>query len=58
MKKINITLKECIMLSFFFDQYYWKDIELPSHLKDWKKFKQNNKTIALNIFLYHTILKK
>ena len=22
----------------FFDQYNWKDIEFPSHLKDWKKF--------------------
>ena len=27
----------------------WKDIEFPSHLKDRKKFEQNNKTIALNI---------
>ena len=24
-------------------------IEFPSHSKDWKKFEQNNKTIALNI---------
>ena len=35
----------------FFDQYNWKGIEFPSHSKDWKKFEQNNKTIALNIFL-------
>ena len=33
----------------FFDQYNWKKTEFPSHLKDWKKFKQNNKTIAINI---------
>ena len=33
----------------FIDQYNWKDIEFPSHSKDWKKFEQNNKTIALNI---------
>ena len=33
----------------FFDQYNWKDIEFPSQSKDWKKFQQNNKTIALNI---------
>ena len=33
----------------FIDNYYWKDIEFPSHAKDWKKFEQNNKTIALNI---------
>ena len=33
----------------FIDQYNWKDIEFPSHSKDWKKFEENNKTIALNI---------
>ena len=33
----------------FFDQYNWKGNEFPSHSKDWKKFEQNNKTIALNI---------
>ena len=33
----------------FIDNYNWKDIEFPSHSKDWKKFEQNNKTIALNI---------
>ena len=33
----------------FIDNYNWKDIELPSHSKDWRKFEQNNKTIALNI---------
>ena len=27
----------------------WKDIEFPSHSKDWRNFEQNNKTIALNI---------
>ena len=31
-------------------------MDFPSHLKDWKKFEQNNKTIALNILyvLYNT----
>ena len=33
----------------FIDQYYWKEIGFPSHSKGWKKFEQNNKTIALNI---------
>ena len=33
----------------FIGQYNWKDIEFPSHPKDWKKFEQNNNTIALNI---------
>ena len=33
----------------FINEYNCKDIEFPSHLKDWKKFERNNKTIALNI---------
>ena len=36
-------------MSHFFDQYNWKGIEFRPHSKDWKKFQQNNKTIALNI---------
>ena len=31
------------------NQYNWKRIEIPTEQKDWKKFEQNNKTIALNI---------
>ena len=33
----------------FINQYNWKRIEIPTEQKDWKKFEQNNKTIALNI---------
>ena len=33
----------------FIDQYNWKEKDLPPHSKDWKKFRQNNMTIALNI---------
>ena len=33
----------------FIDQYIWKEIDIPSHAKDWKMFEQNNNTIALNI---------
>ena len=33
----------------FIDQYNREEIEFSSHSKDWKKFEQNNKTIALNI---------
>ena len=33
----------------FIDQYYWEGMDFPSGIKDWKKFEQNNKTIALNI---------
>ena len=31
------------------NQYNWRDIDFPSHQKDWKKFEQNNETIAFNI---------
>ena len=33
----------------FIDQHNWKEINFPSHKKDWKKFELNNKSIALNI---------
>ena len=33
----------------FIDLYNWKEIDLPSHKKDLKKFESNNKTIAFNI---------
>ena len=32
----------------FINNYKWKDIDFPSHSKDWRKFECNNKTIALN----------
>ena len=33
---------------------YWEGIEFPAGIKDWKKFEQNNKTIALKIlFVTH-----
>ena len=38
----------------FNDEYNWKEIDFPLHSKDWKKFEQNNKAIALNIlFVTH-----
>ena len=33
----------------FIDQYNWKEANFPSHSNDWKKFEQDNKTIALNV---------
>ena len=36
-------------IGIFTDQYNWEGIEFPAGIKDWKKFEQNNKTIALNI---------
>ena len=40
----------------FINKYDWKRIDFPSHLKDWKEFELDNKTIALNILfvLYNT----
>ena len=35
-------------LKSYINQYNWKDIKFPSD-KDWKKFEQNNKEIALNV---------
>ena len=33
-------------------------MDFPSHSKEWKKFEQNNKTIAQISYLHHTILNK
>ena len=33
----------------FTDQYNWKEIDFPSHIKDWKKFESNNKSVALAV---------
>ena len=42
----------------FIDQYNWKGIDFSLHSKDWKKFEQNNKIIALNIlFVPHNTKK-
>ena len=34
----------------FIDLYNWKEIDFPSHKKDWKTLELNNRSIALNIF--------
>ena len=47
--KINNHPEEISKLKPFIDNYNWKDTEFPSYSKDWKKFEQNNQTIALNI---------
>ena len=33
----------------YINKYNWEGIEFLADLKDWKKFEQNNKTIALNV---------
>ena len=48
-EKIKNNPERMSNLKPFTDQYKWKGIEFPSHLKDWKRFEQSNKAIALNI---------
>ena len=39
-----------LKIKSFIDQCNWKEIDFPSHSKDFKKFESTNKSIALNIF--------
>ena len=48
-QNINHHPERVSKLKPFINNYNWKDIEFPSHLKDWRKCECNNKTIALNI---------
>ena len=48
-QNINHNPERISKLKPFINNYNWKDIEFPSHSKDWRKFECNNKTIALNI---------
>ena len=47
-QNINSHPERISNLKPFINNHNWKDIEFPSHSKDWKKFEQNNKTYALN----------
>ena len=42
----------------YVDQYNWKEIDVPSHSKDWKRLNKTIKQLLLMSYLYHTILKK
>lgn len=35
----------------FINNYNWKEISFPSHVKHWKKFESYNKSIALNVLI-------
>ena len=48
-QNINHNPERISHLKPFTNNYSSKDIEFPSHSKDWRKFERNNKTIALNI---------
>ena len=47
MKKNHRRLSK---INKFVDRYDWSGINFPSHVGDWKKFKLNNKSVALNVF--------
>ena len=46
MEKLKSTRNKYITLS---PEYDWKNIDFPTTSNDWKKFKQDNKTIGLYI---------
>ena len=48
-EQIESHLERLSKIKPFIDKYNWKDINFPSHKKDWKKLESNNKTIVLNI---------
>ena len=48
-QNIDCNLERTSKIQPFINNYNWKDIELPSHFKDWRKLECNNKTIASNI---------
>ena len=48
-RNITNNCQRISKLKPFINNYNWKDIEFPSHSKDWRKFECNNKVIALNI---------
>ena len=42
----------------FIGQYEWKNIDIPTSSKDWKKFEEITRQLLLISYLYHTILNK
>ena len=47
--KINRDPQRISKIKPFIEQYNWNGIEFPATSKDWKKIKQNNESIALNV---------
>ena len=48
-QRIKKDHQEISKIKPYINQYNWEEIEFPAGPKVWKKFKQNNKEIALNI---------
>ena len=57
-QKIENNPERISKIKPFIDQYNGKDIDFPSHRKDWKKFESNNKSIALNNLYVHNNTEK
>ena len=49
MRKIKSHPERISNIKPFIDQYNWKEINFPSHKKNWKMFESKNKSIALNV---------
>ena len=49
-KKIDNNPERISKIKPFINMYDGKDINFPSHKKDWNTFEKNNISIALNIF--------
>ena len=53
-QNIQNNTQRITKIKSFIDQYNWKEIDFPSHSKDWKKSEQNNKTVVVNtLFVLH-----
>ena len=48
-EQINSHPERISSIKSLIDQYNWKEIDLSSRSKDWKKFESNKKPIVLNI---------
>ena len=48
-EQIKIHSERISKIEPFIDQCNWKEIDFPSHSKNWKKFESNNRLIVLNI---------
>ena len=58
MGKLKITQKEYKKTKSFIDQYNWKEIDFPSHRKDWKSLNQIINQLLLVFCMCFIILKK
>ena len=47
-QNIKNNTERIARIKLFINQYNWKEINFPSHKKDWRKFESNYKSIALN----------